>query len=396
MKKNYPLPLWTLVIGAFAIGMTEFVIMGLLPNVASDLNVSVSTAGQLITGYALSVAIGGPIIVLATYKLSQKNVLMLLMAIFVLGNFLGAIAPNYGLLMTSRVITALAHGSFFGMGAIMAASLVAPNRQASAMALMFSGLTVSNIVGVPFGTFVGQHLGWRASFFIIALIGIVALLGLYFLVPKKEASEKAALVKELAVLKNGRLWLTLLISLFSISSVFALFTYISPILMQVTGFHESAVSLILVIFGVGVTVGNVVGGKLADWHINKAIISSLIVFELFFVLLYFMQFNKLWMVLGVFLFGVIAFAMLPSLQYRSMLVSKDAPTLSSTLNQSAMNVGNATGAFVGGLSVAYLPLKHLVFIAPLLSLIGFILLILQLSMTRKKPDPLSTTVSSEI
>ncbi|GGH83126.1 DHA1 family inner membrane transport protein [Pullulanibacillus pueri] len=396
MKKKYPLPLWTLVIGAFAIGMTEFVIMGLLPNVAADLDVSVSSAGQLITGYALSVAIGGPIIVMVTYKLSQKNVLMLLMAIFVLGNFLSAIAPNYGLLMTSRVVTALAHGSFFGMGAIMAASLVAPNRQASAMALMFSGLTVSNIVGVPFGTFVGQHLGWRASFFIIALIGIVALLGLYFLVPKKEASEKASLVNELAVLKNGRLWLTLLISLFSISSVFALFTYISPILMQVTGFHESAVSLILVIFGVGVTVGNVVGGKLADWHINKAIISSLIVFELFFVLLYFMQFNKLWMVLGVFLFGVIAFAMLPSLQYRSMLVSKDAPTLSSTLNQSAMNVGNATGAFVGGLSVAYLPLKHLVFIAPLLSLIGFILLILQLSMTRKKTDPLSTTVSSEI
>jgi len=384
MNKNYPLPLWILVIGAFAIGMTEFVIMGLLPNVASDLNVSVSTAGQLITGYALSVAIGGPIIVIATYKLSQKNILMLLMAIFILGNFLSVIAPTYGLLMTSRIITALAHGSFFGIGAIMAANLVAPNRRASAMALMFSGLTVSNIIGVPFGTFIGQHMGWRASFFIIALIGIVALIGIIFLVPKKESAEKATLIKELAVLKSGKLWLTLLVALFSLSSVFAVFTYITPILMQVTGFHASVVSLILVIFGVGVTVGNVIGGKLADWHMNKAIVRLLIVFELFFVLLYFMQFHKLLMVLGVFLFGVIAFSMLPSMQYRSMLVSKDAPTLSSTLNQSAMNVGNAMGAFVGGLSVAYFPLKHLVLIAPLLSLIGFILLVIQLSVAKRR------------
>jgi DHA1 family inner membrane transport protein len=172
--KTYPLSLWTLVIGAFAIGMTEFVIMGLLPNVAQDLHVSTAAAGQLITGYALSVALGGPIVVVATYKMAQKNVLMLLMAIFSIGNFFAAISLNYGFLMLSRVVTALAHGSFFGLGAIMAASLVPKNKQASAMALMFSGLTVANIVGVPFGTFIGQRLGWRASFFIISIIGVIS------------------------------------------------------------------------------------------------------------------------------------------------------------------------------------------------------------------------------
>lgn len=382
--KTYPLSLWTLVIGAFAIGMTEFVIMGLLPNVAADLNVSTAAAGQLITGYALSVAIGGPIIVVATYKMARKNVLMLLMAIFSIGNFFAALSANYGLLMLNRVVTALAHGSFFGLGAIMAASLVPKNKQASAMALMFSGLTVANIVGVPFGTFVGQRLGWRASFLIISLIGIVAVLGLFFLVPKQENKQKSSLLTELAVLKNGQLWVTLLISLFSFGSVFAFFTYITPVLQNITGFGDHAVDFTLVVFGIGVTIGNLIGGRLADWRLNESLIGLLVALELFFLILFFIQSNAILMVLAVFLFGILAFAQSPILQFRSMVLSEDAPLLSSTLNQSAMNVGNASGAFFGGLSVSFLPLNYLALTAPLLSLVGLILLLLQLSPIRLK------------
>ncbi|RYM05662.1 MFS transporter [Sporolactobacillus sp. THM7-7] len=382
--KTYPLSLWTLVIGAFAIGMTEFVIMGLLPNVAADLHVSLAAAGQLITGYALSVAIGGPLIVMATYRISRKKVLMLLMAIFSVGNLFAAFAANYGLLMTSRVVTALAHGSFFGLGAIMAASLVPKNKQASAMALMFSGLTVANILGVPFGTLIGQQLGWRASFFIIAIIGVIALLGIFFLVPKTEQKQQSTLLKELTALKGGQIWITLLISLFSFSSVFAFFTYVSPVLIHVTGFSEHAVALTLVVFGIGVTIGNVIGGRLADWRLNTSLVTLLVILEVFFVFLFLIQYNPTLMVLAVFLFGVIAFAQTPILQYRSMVFSDQAPTLSSTLNQSAMNLGNASGAFAGGLSVAFFPLNYLALTAPLLSLIGLALLLIQLEQIKRK------------
>ncbi|MCO7176278.1 MFS transporter [Sporolactobacillus kofuensis] len=382
--KTYPLSLWTLVIGAFAIGMTEFVIMGLLPNVAGDLHVTTAAAGQLITGYALSVAIGGPIIVVATYKMARKNVLMLLMAIFSIGNFFAALSANYGLLMLSRVVTALAHGSFFGLGAIMAASLVPKNKQASAMALMFSGLTVANIVGVPFGTFIGQRLGWRASFFIISIIGIIAVLGLFFLVPKQKNKQKSTLLTELAVLKSGQLWVTLLISLFSFGSVFAFFTYITPVLQQITGFGDHAVDFTLIVFGIGVTIGNLIGGKLADWRLNESLIGLLIALEIFFLILFFVQSNGILMVLAVFLFGVLAFAQSPILQFRSMVLSEGAPLLSSTLNQSAMNIGNASGAFFGGLSVTYLPLHFLALTAPILSLIGLMLLLMQLNRIHAK------------
>jgi len=376
--KTYPLSLWTLVIGAFAIGMTEFVIMGLLPNVAQDLHVSTAAAGQLITGYAVSVAIGGPIIVIATYKMARKNVLMLLMAIFSIGNFFASISINYGLLMLSRVVTAIAHGSFFGLGAIMAASLVPKNKQASAMALMFSGLTVANIVGVPFGTLIGQRLGWRSSFLVIGIIGLIAVIGLFALVPNKESSKKSSLLSELTVLKSGKLWVTLLISLFSFGSVFAFFTYITPVLQHMTSFGDHAVDFTLVVFGIGVTIGNLVGGKLADWRLNESLIGLLISLELLFVILFFVQSNAVLMVAAVLLFGILAFAQSPILQYRSLVLSQDAPLMSSTLNQSAMNIGNAAGAFFGGLSVQFLPLRYLALTAPLLSFVGLVLLLLQL------------------
>lgn len=382
--KKYPIAIWILAIGAFAIGMTEFVIMGLLPNVAKDLHVSVSQAGQLITGYALGVAIGGPIVVMLTFRLNRKALLMLLMGVFILGNILGALSPNYTTLMLSRIVTSLAHGSFFGIGSILAASMVASQYRASAMALMFMGLSLSNILGVPFGTLIGQRLGWHMTFLIIAVIGVFALIGIMIFVPMQKETRTASIKDELRILKEKKLWLTLGVTLFGFSSVFAYFTYISSVLINVTHVPEQFISSILIVFGIGVTIGNIVGGKLADWDLNKALISIFIIFVVYFGLLYFIQFHAFLMVIGVFLFGFIGFSMSPSLQYKSTLISQDAPTLSSTLNQSAFNIGNALGAFIGGLVVSALPIASLSLIAPLLTLIGLAFLLWSIAVERKE------------
>ncbi|HAR5830012.1 TPA: MFS transporter [Staphylococcus pseudintermedius] len=382
--KKYPIAIWMLAIGAFAIGMTEFVIMGLLPNVANDLNVSVSQAGQLITGYALGVAIGGPIIVMLTFRLNRKALLMLLMGIFILGNILGGLSPNYTTLMLSRIVTSLAHGSFFGIGSILAASMVASQYRASAMALMFMGLSLSNILGVPFGTLIGQKLGWHMTFLIIAVIGVIALIGIMMFVLMPKEMRTASIKDELRILKEKRLWLTLGMTLFGFSSVFAYFTYISSVLIDVTHIPEQFISSILIVFGVGVTLGNIVGGKLADWNLNKALMSIFIIFVLYFGLLYFIQFHPIIMVIGVFLFGFIGFSMSPSLQYKSTLISQEAPTLSSTLNQSAFNIENALGAFIGGLVVSTLPIASLSLIAPLLTLIGLVFLLWSIAVEQKE------------
>ncbi|MDT3958293.1 MFS transporter [Staphylococcus kloosii] len=380
---KYPIAIWMLAIGAFAIGMTEFVIMGLLPNVARDFGVSVSQAGQLITGYALGVAIGGPILVMLTIKWNRKMLLLVLMAIFVFGNIVASLSPTYGVMLTSRIITSLAHGSFFGIGSILAASMVKPAYRASAMALMFMGLSLSNILGVPFGTLIGQHFGWQMTFVIIAIIGVCAFIGIIFFVPKTKPNKDASVLNELKILKEKRLWLTLAVTLFGFSSVFAYFTYISSVLIDVSHVAENLISYILIIFGVGVTLGNIVGGKLADLNLNKALKIIFVTFILYFILLYFIQMNGFLMVAGVFFFGLIGFSMSPSLQFKSTLISQDAPTLASTLNQSAFNLGNALGAFLGGVVVTQLPVASLSLIAPILTLIGLIFLIISIQVEKK-------------
>ena len=381
---KYPIAIWMLAIGAFAIGMTEFVIMGLLPNIARDFDVSVSQAGQLITGYALGVAIGGPIIVMLTIKWNRKYLLLALMAIFIVGNIAASFSPNYGFMMTSRIITSLAHGSFFGIGSILAASMVKPEKRASAMALMFMGLSMSNILGVPFGTLIGQNFGWPMTFIIISVIGALALIGIIIFVPMKKETVKSSVLNELKILKEKRLWLTLAVTLFGFSSVFAYFTYISTVLIDVSHVQENLISYLLIIFGIGVTLGNVVGGKLADWNLNKALKMIFSVFILYFILLYFVQMNGLLMVAGIFFFGLIGFSMSPSLQYKSTLISQDAPTLASTLNQSAFNLGNALGAFIGGVVVTNLPVASLSLIAPILTVIGLIFLFINIAIEKKE------------
>lgn len=380
---KYPIAIWMLAIGAFAIGMTEFVIMGLLPNVARDFGVSVSQAGQLITGYALGVAIGGPILVMLTIKWNRKMLLLVLMAIFIFGNIVASLSPSYGVMLASRIITSLAHGSFFGIGSILAASMVKTAYRASAMALMFMGLSLSNILGVPFGTLIGQNFGWQMTFVVIAIIGVCAFIGIIFFVPKTKPNNDASVLNELKILKEKRLWLTLAVTLFGFSSVFAYFTYISSVLIDVSHVAENLISYILIIFGVGVTLGNIIGGKLADWNLNKALKIIFVTFILYFILLYFVQMNGFLMVAGVFFFGLIGFSMSPSLQFKSTLISQDAPTLASTLNQSAFNLGNALGAFLGGVVVTQLPVASLSLIAPILTLIGLVFLVISIQVEKK-------------
>ncbi|MEW5288475.1 MULTISPECIES: MFS transporter [Erwinia] len=343
-----PVSLLALALSAFAIGTTEFVIMGLLPEVAADLAVSIPSAGWLISGYALGVAIGAPIMTLLTAKLPRKSTLILLMAIFIVGNILCALAYSYNLLMLARVITALCHGAFFGIGSVVAASLVAPGKQASAVALMFTGLTLANVLGVPLGTWFGQLLGWRATFWGVSAIGLLAFISLLFSLPGNRDEKPVHLASEIGALANGKLWLSLLMTVCFAAAMFALFSYIAPLLLQVTGISNRGVSWTLFLIGAGLTVGNILGGRLADWKVSFSLILSFSLIALF-SLLFSWTSHAVWLAeITLFLWAMATFAIVPGLQINVVRHGKDAPNLVSTLNISAFNVGNAFGAWAGG------------------------------------------------
>lgn len=348
-----PISLLALAMSAFAIGTTEFVIMGLLPDVAGDLAISIPAAGWLISGYALGVAIGAPIMALLTARLPRKLSLVLLMVIFIVGNILCALALNYHFLMLARVITALCHGAFFGIGAVVAASLVAPNRKASAVALMFTGLTLANVLGVPIGTWFGQLYGWRSTFWGVAIIGVVAFIALIVSLPSQKEETPTDLKREVSALANGKLWLSLAMTVFFAAAMFALFSYIAPMLLQVTGVTHQGVSWTLFLIGAGLTVGNILGGRLADWKVSFSLILSFSLIAIFSLLFRWTS-HGMWLAeITLFLWAMAAFATVPALQINVVLHGKDAPNLVSTLNIAAFNVGNALGAWVGGSVIAH-------------------------------------------
>ncbi|WP_054687108.1 MFS transporter [Pantoea sp. SGAir0180] len=347
-----PVALLALALSAFAIGTTEFVIMGLLPEVAKDLQVTIPSAGWLISGYALGVAIGAPVMALLTAKLPRKKTLILLMAIFIIGNLLCALAYSYNLLMLARVITALCHGAFFGIGAVVAASLVAADRQASAVALMFTGLTLANVLGVPLGTWFGQLFGWRATFWGVAVIGVLAFIALITSLPGNKNEKPVNLASEISALANGKLWLSLLMTVCFAAAMFTLFSYIAPLLLQVTGISDHGVSWTLFLIGAGLTAGNILGGKLADRNVALSLTGSFLLIALF-SLLFSWTSHALWLAeITLFLWAMATFATVPGLQINVVRHGKEAPNLVSTLNISAFNVGNALGAWVGGAVIA--------------------------------------------
>lgn len=343
-----PLPLLILALSAFAIGTTEFVIMGLLPDVAADLGVSIPGAGWLVTGYALGVAIGAPFMALATARLPRKAALVALMGIFIIGNLLCALASDYNVLMFARVVTALCHGAFFGIGSVVAANLVPANRRASAVALMFTGLTLANVLGVPLGTALGQVAGWRSTFWAVTLIGVLALFGLIRFLPNKHDEEKLDMRSEMAALKGAGIWLSLSMTVLFSASMFALFTYVAPLLGDVTGVSPRGVTWTLLLIGLGLTVGNVLGGKLADRRLAATLVGVFAAMALISTALSWTSTALIPAEITLFLWATAAFAAVPALQVNVVSFGKAAPNLVSTLNIGAFNLGNALGAWVGG------------------------------------------------
>ncbi len=337
-----------LAVAAFGIGTSEFIIMGLLPNLAADFRVSIPKAGALVTAYALSVTLGAPVVAVATARLERKQALLLLMGVFTIGNLACAVSPSYNLLFLSRVLTALCHGAFFGIGSIVAANLVPRNQRAQAIALMFSGLTLANVLGVPAGTALGQALGWRAAFWAIVPIGLIAAAAVWRLVPP-QAAVSSRLVHEFRVLRNPRVLLVLAMSVLSSASLFCVFTYIAPTLETVTGVSPHGVTIVLLLFGIGITIGNLAGGALSDWRPMRFLVMAMVAVLGSLVCLYFAEPHTVPMVAAVLAWGAIVFAAGTPLQARIVEQAAAAPNLASTLNQGAFNLGNASGATLGGM-----------------------------------------------
>ncbi|WP_420368551.1 MFS transporter [Curtobacterium sp. L1-20] len=347
-----PAGLIALALGGFGIGLTEFVITGLLPEVAADYGVTETTAGWLVTGYALAVIVGALGLTAATTRLPRKPVLVGLLVLFVIGNALSALAPVYGVMMLGRVVAALCHGAFFGIGSVVASNMVAREKRASAVALMFTGLTASNVLGVPFGTFLGQALGWRATFWAIAAIGVVALVGVLVLVPAVRVTEAPSLARELGAFRSGQVWISLGITVLGYGGMFGAFTYIAYTLTSVSGFASSAVPWLLVVFGVGLFVGNAVGGKAAARSIDGTLLVVLVALTVVLALFAVVATSPVLTVIALVLMGAFGFATVPALQTRVMQYADHAPTLASGANIAAFNLGNALGAWIGGLTIA--------------------------------------------
>ncbi|MFE6408311.1 MFS transporter [Streptomyces sp. NPDC057837] len=348
-----PLALLALAVGAFGIGTTEFVMMGLLPDVADDLNISIPGAGHLVSAYALGVVIGAPLLAAVTARMSRRTVLIGLMGLFVVGNALSALAPGNGWLLAARFLSGLPHGAFFGVGAVVATNMVAPERKARSVSLMFLGLTVANVVGVPVATLMGQQLGWRATFLGVSAIGLAAIAALAFLIPHDhEHATAQGLRGELAALRSVPVWLSLGTTVAGFGALFAAYSYITPMLTDAAGFADASVTLLLALFGVGATAGNLLGGRLADHSLRGTLFGGLASLVAVLALFPLLMRTEVTAAVAVVLLGTAAFATGSPLQLMVMEKAASAPSLASSANQAAFNLANAGGAWIGGLALA--------------------------------------------
>ncbi|PTD19168.1 MFS transporter [Sphingomonas fennica] len=341
-------PLLALAAGAFGIGVTEFAPMGLLPVIANDLGVSIPAAGLLISAYALGVMLGAPLMTLTTGRMRRRTLLIGLAAIFTLGNLLAAISTSYEMLLAARIITSLNHGAFFGVGSIVAASLVPRERQAGAVAAMFMGLTIANVVGVPLATWAGEEMGWRAAFWGISALGVVTMAALRLTLPDMAVPKDGDAVAELRVLTRGPVLAALGLTVVGASAMFTVFTYITPILREQTHASLGFVTAMLVTYGLGLTMGNWLGGRFADRSVDMTLIVTLASLAAVLVLFAALMPYAAPTAILVFLWGVASFALVPPLQVRVMAAAADAPNLASSMNIGAFNLGNAIGAALGG------------------------------------------------
>ena len=351
-----PIALFALALGGFGIGLTEFGTIGLLPQIGSDFNISAATAGYLVSGYAFSVALGGVLITIAVTKLERKKVLLCLMSLFIAGNLISGLAGTFSVMMVGRVVSALCHGAFFGIGAVVATDLVDFTKKARALSIMFTGLTVANVLGVPFGTWIGQQFGWRSTFLAISGIGVAAFVAIMILVPIDKPHDLAtgprSIRQELRSFKQRQVWYSLFVTIFGFGGMFGGFTYIAYTLTRVTHFADSSIPYILFLFGIGVFIGNNIGGRSADKHL-KATISGYLG-ALFVILIIFAQTatSKPAAVISILIMGVLGFAPVSAVQMRVMRYASNAPTLASGANIASFNIGNTIGASAGGFLIA--------------------------------------------
>jgi DHA1 family inner membrane transport protein len=347
-----PVALLALALTAFAIGTTEFAAMGLLPQIADSLHVSIPQAGWLISAYAIGVVLGAPLLTAAATRLPRKTTLVALAGLFTVGNLLCALAPNFWSLAAARLVTGLPHGAFFGAGAVAAAELAAPHLRARALSVMFAGLTVANIVGVPAATLLGQDLGWRVTMLVVVAIGGLGTLAIARLVPHLPKPEQASLRRELGTFRSGQLWLALTTVILGCGGFFACYSYIAPLLTHVSGFAPGSVTLVLALFGVGMTLGNALGGWAADRALRPAVCGSFLLLGLTLAAFAFTARAEWSAALTVVLVGCFGFAAVPALQTLVMRKAHSAPTLASATVQGAFNLANAQGAYFGGLALA--------------------------------------------
>ncbi|PNE36435.1 MFS transporter [Streptomyces noursei] len=347
-----PLALLALAIGAFGIGTTEFAVMGLLPDMAADFGVSIPLAGYATTVYALGVVVGAPLMTVLGTRFTRKQMLLLLMGLFVVGNLLTGLAPTFGLMLAGRVVAAFTHGAFFGIGSLVAADLVAPEKRAAALSLMFSGLTVANVVGVPVGTLLSQQYGWRTTFYAIAVLGVLGLLGIVKLVPAQRARAAARIGSELAVFRNPQVGLAMLMTVLGFGGVFAAVTYLASTMTEVTGFAPSSVIWLTAVFGIGLVGGNLISGRFTDRAMMPMLYASLTGLAVALAAFTYTAHHKIAALVTVALIGFFGFATVPPLQKRVLDHAAAAPTLASAGNIAAFNLGNALAAWLGGLVIS--------------------------------------------
>ena len=383
------LPLLALAFATFGIGTTEFVIMGLLPDVSADLKVPIPEAGLLVTAYALSVAFGSPFLAIATARMNRRGALLLLMGVFILGNLLCALAPSYSLLMAARIVCALCHGAFFGLGTVVAAALVPHEKRTQAIAMMFGGLALANVLGVPFGTALGNAFGWRQTFWAVVAIGFVASFALYAWLPRDIPTPPMRLIQEARSLGSTQVVLAMLVSVLASASLFGVLTYITPILENVTRLTAGSVTLMLLLFGVGLTLGNLLGGRLGDWRLMPSLIGILVLLAPLLALFTMTSRAVIPAAATIFCWGLLAFALISPLQMRVVNEAAGAPSLASTLNQGAFNLGNATGAWLGDVGLTHgLPYDQLPWIGAALAAVALLFTIISYRRAQAKiPSP---------
>ncbi|NHC60738.1 MFS transporter [Paenalcaligenes suwonensis] len=346
-----PLALFALAIGAFAIGTTEFTPMGLLPVIADGVQVGIPTAGMLVSAYAIGVMVGAPVMTLLFSRFGKRGALMALMVLFTIGNLLSAFAPTYTTLLLSRLITSLNHGAFFGIGAVVAASVVPKDKQASAIAMMFMGLTIANVGGVPAATWIGQQVGWRVAFGGTAMLGLITIAALWVALPKGEPGQRPDVRRELKVLSRPEVLLAMGTTVLGAGAMFTLYTYIAPVLADITHAGPSFVAFALVLIGVGFTLGNSIGGKLADWSLDGATKLILGALTAIMMVMPFMMTTKIGAAISLVVWGAAAFGIVPPVQMRVMQAAAQAPGLASSVNVGAFNLGNAVGAALGSVVI---------------------------------------------